>query len=445
MNPSARIIHMLMLVKPNEQRATAAAFAMVFILMASYFVLRPVRDAMASDWSDAEVSLLWNIQFFLSIGLVSLYSVAISKLPFRWVVPAVYGAFALSFTLFHVFKPLVKDAVLLEKAFYLWVTAFSLFNVSVFWSFMADTFNPEQGRRIFACIGAGASAGAIVGPAIPALLTSTIGLDHLMLIAAIGLLSVVPIVMYLQNQKMTALSNADLEYEASREYISGHWWNGFRDTFANPYLLGIAIFILLYVFIGSFIYFEQKNLLAEFTRVERTRILGSIDWLINTLTLIIALLFTGRLVGRIGMPLTLALVPLLIIVGLLLLAFAPVITLLLAVKVVRSVGNYAVTRPAREMLFSRVSVEERFKAKPVIDVVVYRGGDAVSGTLFALLTDGVGFGMAVVSMVGAGIASVWAATGFFLGRRYQSIDESRAHDPSLNSTSHHSSSTQLAN
>jgi AAA family ATP:ADP antiporter len=414
----ARVLEQMILIRPTEQRATAASFAMVFLLMASYFVLRPVRDAMASDWSDAEVSLLWNIQFFLSVGLVSLYSLAVSRLAFRWVVPAVYGMFAASFFLFFLATPRLADPGLAEKAFYLWVAAFSLFNLSVFWSFMADTFRREQGQRLFAIIGSGASAGAIAGPSIPALYADSLGIDALMLIASLGLLLVIPLIFYLQRLKSTDLDNQSVQADLTGQRIGGQWWSGFRDVVRNRYLLAIAVFITLYVFIGSFVYFEQKNLLADYSRPERAQILGAIDWVVNTLTFVCAFFVTGRVVQRLGMPFTLAVVPVVVTAGLVVLAFAPIIVVLLALQVARRVGNYAVTRPAREVLFTEVSTDERFKAKAVIDVVVYRGGDAVSGTLFALLTEGLGLGLAAVALIGAAIAGIWSALALFLGRLF---------------------------
>jgi len=425
----SRFVEHMILIRPQEQRATAASFTMVFLLMASYFVLRPVRDAMASDWSDAEVSLLWNIQFFLSAGLVSLYSLAVSRLAFRWVVPVVYGGFAASFLLFFLATPKLANPDLAEKAFYLWVAAFSLFNLSVFWSFMADTFRREQGQRLFAVIGSGASAGAIAGPGIPALWADSLGIDALMLLASLGLLLVVPLIFYLQRLKVTDLDNRTGHADLVDHRIGGLWWSGFRDVLRNPYLLAIAAFITLYVFIGSFVYFEQKNLLAAYTRTERTQILGAIDWIVNTLTFLCAFLVTGRMVQRLGMTITLALVPIMVTVGLLVLAVAPLIVVLLALQVTRRVGNYAVTRPARELLFTEVSMDERFKAKAVIDVVVYRGGDALSGSLFALLTEGLGLGLAAVAAIGAAIAATWSALGLFLGRLFDASGPRRSPAP----------------
>ncbi len=408
-------------VHSNELKATLTSFAIIFILMASYFVLRPVRDAMASDWSDTEVSFLWNLQFFISIGIVSIYGFVISKLKFKNVVPLVYSAFALSFLAFYFLTPTFTDPTLVEKSFYVWVSAFSLFHVSVFWSFMADTFNKEQSKRVFSVVAAGASLGAIVGPAIPTVFAEKLGLENLMLIAAVGLLLVVPLVLYMYRLKSEDLHNENLTADLSEAKLKAQWWTGFKSIFTNKTLLAISAFILLYVFIGSFVYFEQKNLLADYSRADRAQILGGIDWITNTLTFLLAFFVTGRLTTKLGMAATLALVPFIIMAGMIILAFAPIIVVLLALQVTRRAGNYAVTRPAREMLFTDVSVDERFKSKPVIDIVVYRGGDAVSGSIFALLSEGLGLGLAAISLVGAVVAAAWGGLAVYLGRKYDGV------------------------
>jgi len=239
---------------------------------------------------------------------------------------------------------------------------------------------------------------------------------------------VIPLVYYVYHLKETELGNTDLEADTSSAALGGNWWQGFQSFATNPYLLGIGAFILLYVFIGSFVYFEQKNLLAEFSRTERTQILGSIDGLVNLVTFGMALFLTGRIVTKLGMPVALALMPFLVGAGLLILAFAPMLTVLLALQVFRRGGNYGLTRPAREILYTKVTQEERFKAKPVIDIVVYRGGDAVSGTLFAFLTDGIGLGLAAVAIVGSAIAAAWGGVGIWLGRRFDMFSKKGAED-----------------
>ncbi|MDJ0908281.1 MAG: hypothetical protein QNI99_03740 [Woeseiaceae bacterium] len=485
----ARSIKALSQIEKNELKATFVSAFMAFILLGSYYVLRAPRDSLASEWSNSEVAFLWQLNFYVSAVLVSLFGLAVCKFRLKHVIAGVYVLFAASF----VFLMLVvsteeatdpelvateqaaevqteptageeqsepamdsvesasTDATAntespeesssteppaensssedtgeeaeesaggfsFDKAFYLWVSVFALFNTSAFWIFMTDMFTKAQSKRLFAVIAAGASAGTLAGPPIPTLLGGVLSQVSLILIASIGLLLVVPMIFYLYHLKGSELDNADLVGDTPA--LGGQWWQGFKTFATSPFLLGIAAFILLYVFIGSFVYFQQKELLAEFSRAERTQILGGIDWIVNTLTFTLALSVTGHIVNRLGMPTALALMPVLMCLALLILAFAPVITVLLALQVVRRGGNYGLTRPAREMLFTRISPEDRFKSKPVVDIVVYRGGDAVAGSLFAILTDKVGMGLASVAVVGSGIAALWGWVGVKLGRRF---------------------------
>lgn len=417
-NAFQRLVRAATMIEPNEQKAVLLSFGLVFVLMAAYYILRPVRDAMASDWSNTEIATLWNTQFILSTGIVALYGVMVSKIRFRMLVPAVYALFAITFVGFYFGASVMSDRVLIDKAFYLWVSVFSLFHLSVFWSFMADLFDKEQSRRLFAFIAAGASAGAAVGPIIAAVIAEMVGSDSLMLIASAMLLVPIPAVFYLQRLKKTELHNEDVQTELSAAKIGGHPIRGFKIFATNPYLIGIGVFILLYTAIGSFVYFEQVNLLRDFDRDTRTQILAGLASVVNILTFGLGMFATSRIVTRLGMPTALALVPFFIAAGLLILMFVPILTVLLALQVARQAGNFGITRPSREMLFTHVDRETRFKAKPVIDVVVYRGGDAISGSTFALLTDGLGLGIAAMAGIGAGIALVWGAVGIYLGRAF---------------------------
>src|SRR5690606_15904400 len=181
--------------------------------MAAYYFLRPVRDSMASDWTDTEISQLWTLQFFLSLGLVMVYGYACSRIRFRLLVPAVYSFYAITFALFFVLAKGLggeADSVLLDKAFYVWVSLFSLFHLSVFWSFMADTYTQEQSKRLFAFIASGASAGAAAGPLVVAVIARDVGNEVLMLLAGVLLLIAIPLVLYLQRLKIVDLHNEDV-------------------------------------------------------------------------------------------------------------------------------------------------------------------------------------------------------------------------------------------
>ncbi len=409
-------------IEANEFGAAVLSFSFVFILMAAYFMLRPVRDAMASDWTDVEVSTLWSMTFVFSLIAVTIYGAVISAVRFRLLVPGVYAFFAASFFAFYAGSTAVADTVLVDKAFYVWLSVFSLFHVSVFWSFMSDLWNREQAPRLFGFIATGASVGAIVGPLITALLVERIGADNLMLVSATMLLIPIPIILALARLKASALGNQEVTADLSAQQAIGrNPFAGFGLFLTSPYLIGIGIFIVLYVAIGSFVYFELKNLLAEFSREERTQIWAYIDLAVNSLAIFTAMFLTSRIATRFGMPTTLALIPALIVLGMLVIAVSPVVAVVAGLQIARRAGNYAVTRPGREMLFTAVDRETRFKAKPVIDIVLYRGGDMLTAWAFTFLTAGLGLGLGAVAAVGAVIAALWAVVGIYLGRSYNRL------------------------
>ncbi len=427
-NPLTRIVRAATKVEPNELNATLLSFFFVFVLMTAYFIMRPVRDAMASDWSDVEVSLLWTTTFFLSIIAVSIYGAAISFVRFRFLVPGVYGFFALSFFIFYSGSTFIADPILVDKGFYVWLSVFSLFHLSVFWSFMSDLFNKEQAPRLFGFIATGASAGAIVGPLLAAQMVEQIGTGNMMLVSAALLLIPIPLIFLLEKLKRTTLGNEDVRVDLSAQQAMGrNPFAGFSIFLKSPYLIGIGLFIILYVAIGSFVYFELKNLLEVFTRDERTQIWAYIDLAVNTLAILTAMFVTSRISTRFGMATTLALIPALMAIGMLVIALSPVVAVVAGLQVARRAGNYAITRPGREMLFTVVDRETRFKAKPVIDIVLYRGGDMVTAWAFTLLTSVAGLGLGAVAAIGAAIAAIWSFVGVYLGRRF---DKAAADDTS---------------
>ena len=410
-------------VKEKEAKAVIFSFLFVVVLMSAYYILRPVRDAMASDWSDAEVSWLWTLNFFISTAIVALYGSMVSKFRFRLLVPTMYGIFAISFIIFYALGSVFEDRTLIDKSFYVWVSVFSLFHISVFWTFMSELFSKEQSGRLFGIIAVGASVGGLIGPSITAFFSVSLGADNLMLIASMMLLIPIPIIFYLQSLKSKELNNEVLDIPDSNQSIGGNPLAGFKMFFSNPYLLSIGLFIFLYTGISSFVYFELKNLLSDFSRSERSVIWAQMDLAVNILAISTGLFATGRIVTKFGMPATIAMVPIMICIGLLVLAISPLLGVVMVLQIIRRAGNYAVTRPAREMLFTLVNQETRFKAKPVIDIVAYRGGDMLTAWLFTGLTQGLGLGLASVAAVGAGIASLWALVGIYLGKwfdRYES-------------------------
>jgi AAA family ATP:ADP antiporter len=379
---------------------------------------------MSSDWTDAEVSLLWTINFLFSFTVVAAYGFLASRISLKNLIPSVYGFFATTFVLFYLASQNISNAVVIDKTFYVWVSTFSLFPISVFWSFMADLYTREQSKRLFGVITTGASLGAMIGPSI-SLLFSAIGTYNLMLIASMVLMLTLPIIFYLQKIKAQDIHNENHVGQMQQmQSLGGNPLAGFKLLLQNRFLLGIGLFLFLYTGIGSFVYLELKNLMVEYSRVERTEIWAFIDLATNTLTIVAGLFITSRLATRFGLGWTLALLPIIVMGGLLSVAMVPLLSVVVILQIFRRGGNYAITRPAREMLFTHVDQETRFKAKPVIDVVVYRGGDVFWGWGFTGLTQIIGLGMAGVAAVGAAIAALWALVALYLGRSVEKNVES---------------------
>ena len=418
-NPIYKLLRIVSNIEGHEIKAVVGSFLFVIVLMTAYYILRPVRDAMASDWTDAEVSWLWTLNFFISTAVVAVYGVLVSRFRLRLLVPSIYAIFALTFLSFYALISTMADRTLVDKSFYVWVSVFSLFHISVFWSFMSDLFSKEQAGRLFGIIAAGASVGGLVGPSIPSFFSASLGTDNLMLLASAMLLVPIPIIFYLQSLKSSDLHNESLAPQTPQIKIGGNPFAGFKLFFSNPYLLAIGLFILLYTGISSFVYFELKNLLSDLSRAERTAVWAQMDLAVNILSIAVGLFATGRIIGKFGMPVTIALIPVLICAGLIIVAVSPFLGAVVALQVIRRAGNYAVTRPAREVLFTRVDREARFKAKPVIDIVAYRGGDMLMAWFFTGLTQGLGLGLAAVAAVGAGIAALWSIVGIYLGRWFE--------------------------
>jgi AAA family ATP:ADP antiporter len=416
-----RYINKAVKIEPNEIRAVLVSFAFIFSILAAYYIIRSVRDGMSSDWSDAELSTIWTFTFFISFLVVSFYGYICSKVRFKYLVPGVYGFFALSFVLLFLLINFFPELNLINQIFYVWVSVFSLLNISVFWSFMADTYNKEQAKRLFGFIASGASLGAIFGPTISLIFASRLGSESLVLISAVMLIIPLMIAMYLNKIKSTDLDNTSSS-EFNENEMSGNFWDGFAELLKKPLakniLLGIGIFIVLYSGLSTFVYFAIKNILTDIDQDTRTTIWAGIDLAVNVLAVFTAMFGTSRLAKRFGLSVTLALVPGIIILGMFILALSPILWVVVGLQVVRRAGEYAITKPAREMLFTLVDREARFKAKSVIDVVVYRAGDIFWAWGFTGLTQVLGLGLGAIASIGGFVAILWTALALRLGRAF---------------------------
>ncbi len=397
----------------RELPALAWSFLYFFLLLAAYYVLRPVRDEMAVQAGPERLAQLFTLTFVTMLALVPLYGWLCARLPRAKLLPAVYGFFGLNLLAFWLaFR--AGSTPPLAMAFFVWVSVFNLFVVSVFWSFMADLFDEAQAARLFAAIAAGGSCGAITGPALTASLAPRLGAANLLLVsAALLLLATACIVALLAWAKKHPRRGE----RPAEEPIGGSIIAGAKAALSSPYLLGIGAYLLCYSVLSTSLYFHQMEIVKVEVpdSAERTRLFALVDLTVNSLTLIVQLVLTARLGAVLGVGWMLALMPLVSLIGFAALGFLPTLAVLIAFGITRRVGEFAISKPVREALYTVVPREDRYKAKNFIDTVIYRGGDAFSGWLVTGLR-GLGLGVSGIAFAALPVAAGWLAVSFWLGR-----------------------------
>ncbi len=407
-------------IAPHELKAAVTSFVFIFILMASYMIMKPVRDALPSDWGDVSLAQQWTYTFIVSTIAVSIYNVLASKVSPRHLVPAVFIFFALSFlAIFTAYQGGVSVSFL-GKIFYVWTSVFSLFHISVFWSFISQQYTKEESKRLFGFINTGASTGAICGPLLVILLAKNMSVEHILIVVSVLLLSILPLI-YVLNHESAKKGKRDL-YEVK---LSPNPFSGFQEFITHKKLLGIAAFIFVYTGVSAFLYSIQTDLLVNYSRAARKELLGSVELATNALTIVLGIFVANRLAQRFGMPTSLGIVPMVVALLLFLLSLNPATILVLVLQVTRRAGNYAITRPSREILFTAVDAEARFKTKPIIDVAIYRGGDVFWIWVIALLGDGwLNLSLSQLLYAGVLVSLLLGAIGIGLGRKHDSEENS---------------------
>jgi ATP:ADP antiporter, AAA family len=404
--------------EPGEMRATLWSFAYFFCLLAAYYVLRPLRDEMGVAGGVRNLHWLFSATFVVMLAAVPLFGAVVARLPRRRFIPLVYHFFVANIAIFWLLLAFDIARIEVARVFFVWISVFNLFAVSVFWSFMADLFTSEQGKRLFGFIAAGGSAGALCGPVLTVWLVGTIGPVHLLIIAALLLEAAVAAAMALER---VAPQRADASSSAARSApqapIGGGALSGFVLLVRSPYLAGIALWVLLLSLVGTVLYFMQANIVAAASDdpAVRTRIFASIDLAAGILTLVVQLLVTGRIIERFGVGRAAAFLPFVFVLGFGALAAVPALALVIAFQALQRTANFALSNPAREVLFTVVDREEKYKAKYLIDGVVFRGGDALSGWVFNGLR-AVGMELSAIAAVTVPVAAGWLALALALGR-----------------------------
>ena len=402
-------------VRPGEVRALLWSFAYFFCLLAGYYVLRPLRDEMGIAGGVRNLQWLFTATFVTMLAVVPVYGAVVARLPRRRFVPIVYQFFVANIVLFWLLLTLDVERTIVARVFFVWISVFNLFAVSVFWSFMADLFTAEQGKRLFGFVAAGGTAGALAGPALTVWLSLPLGPANLLLVAA--LLLEAAILCARRLEAAAAGPGSEPGVPAGPAGLGGGWLSGIAMVLRSPYLAGISLWVACLSVAGTFVYFQQANIVAAASDdpAVRTRIFAIIDLAVGVLTLVVQCFATGRLIERFGVGAAAGFLPLVFAAGFLALALSPALAVVIAFQAIQRAANFAISNPAREVLFTVLAREEKYKAKNVIDVVVFRGADAAGGWLFAALR-ALGMELRSISLAVIPLAAVWFAIALALGR-----------------------------
>jgi ATP:ADP antiporter, AAA family len=406
----------------QERAAALWSFGYFFALLAGYYVLRPLRDQMGIAGGVRNLPWLFTATFVALIVAQPLYGALVAKLPRARFIPLVYQFFVANLAIFWLLLTLGVAPVIVARVFFVWVSVFALFAVAVFWSFMADLFTAEQGKRLFGFIGAGGTAGGLLGPLITIQLSKPLGSVNLLVAAAL-LLEMAVFCVYRLERAASMHVGADGELHAAPQRIGGSAFAAFLEFVRSPYLLGVGLWVSLLSFCATIVYFEQANIIsaAIHDRDAQTRIFAGIDLAVNLLSLATQVFITGQVLKRFGTGIAAGVLPAVYVVGFAALFLAPTLAVVVTLQVVQRWMNFAIANPARQVFFTVIGREDKYKAKNLIDVVVYRGSDALYGWVFDGL-QALGLKLGAIALVSVPVAAGWLVLSMVLGR----VQEHRA-------------------
>lgn len=412
MSAFARKLEVWFLVQREELGPLLLSFFYFFFLIGSYMMLRPVRETLAVRSGEAE--WLFSSVFFVMLLIAPAFGFLVARLRKRVFLPLSYVVFVASLGGFCVWLTGVPDSVWAGRVFFVWLSVYNLFVVSVFWSVMVDVFSAEQGKRLFALIAAGGSAGGILGPLLSIRLVDEVGPGGLIGIAAVLLLAALVC-------QVALLPRIDRDSLGESTPIGGSIWAGAKSLLERPYLRGIAAVLVFLPLLQTMLYFIQLELVGNAFASDAARLkwFGAVDLGTQVTSWVLQLFITSRLLRAIGPAWTLLIVPLGTALGLTALAVAPGVLVLGVFQALRRGGEYGLMKPARELLFTPVDQEAKYKAKNFIDTAVYRGGDMASGWIYRGFSDVLGLGVAAVAAVSIPVAAVWAAVAFRMGQAFE--------------------------
>jgi AAA family ATP:ADP antiporter len=415
----AELLKSIAAVEPYEIKAVVLSLLYFFFLFGSYSVLRPVRDAMGTVYGIKHIQELFTATFVASFAFAPLYSGLASRVKLSSFLPWVYGVIGVTLVIFYaLFVSGQYQDRWIAAGFYVWVSTFNMLIISVFWTFMADIFSRNQAKRLFGFIAAGGTVGGIVGPAIATVLVRQIGDNKLLLVSAAGFSVTALLVHRLAREKERLRScTTEVQHTTLDHRLGGSPLDGYRLLLQSRYLLLLALFLLLMTWVSTIVYIQLGELITKsfVDKATRTQAYALIDLTVNALALLLQLFGSGRIISRFGVTTGLLANPIIMVIAFFAIVFSPVLLVLGSLQVIRRVAEYALAKPTREMLFTVVDQESRYKAKNVIDTVVYRFGDVSSAWASSLLLP---YGVAGLAIFGLIISVLWFPIAYSLGRQY---------------------------
>jgi AAA family ATP:ADP antiporter len=424
-----RVLLVFVNVKASEIAALGWAWLYFFCVLSSYYVIRPIRDE-AGVASGVE-NLSWLFTGTL-VGMILFnppFAALASRLSRRRFISWTYRFFVINLVAFLLAMRFMPEAnqIWVGRIFFVWVSVFNMFVVSIFWATLVDLFTREQSTRLFGFIAAGATIGAIFGSSVTAALVGLVGAGNLLVVSAV--------LLELAVRAFTRLARAARVDDASdralvqEQPLGGNAWSGVTQLLRSPYLLGICAYMVLFTTLTTFLYFQQAQIVdgAITDRTARTEFFAQLNLAVNVIALIVQTTLTGRIVRWLGVALTLTILPALTVMGFVVLGLMPTVAVIVGFQVLRRAGEFALARPAREILFTTVSREEKYKAKSLIDTFVYRVGDQVGAWSYSLMAMA-GLGVAGVAWVAVPLSLIWVVNGWRLGRRQDAMTSADQRD-----------------
>jgi AAA family ATP:ADP antiporter len=406
----------------GERGAMWLAFACNFVLLGAYYVLRPVRDTLATRFDVTQLNYLFMATFVLVLLSAPLYAALAARFRLAKLLPALFWFWLSNILVFALLLRVAPHSFLVASGYFVWLSVINLYLISIFWTLMVELFSAVQATRLFAFIAAGGAIGSVGGSLVTRLLVHRVGLDGLSVIAAAGFLLVIVLLLGLIREKRRLLHDVNAQHSTMDHALPGNAWAGFRQLFTRPYLQKQALFMLLMTWVATISYFLQTEVIARNLPSEAARAVAivDIDLVVNVLTALVLILGVGQFLRRFGLTATLVLNPLIMIGTFVAMLFAPTVFMVQLLQVVRRVTQYAIARPSREICFTVLDQDTRYKAKNVIDITVYRLGDVTASMLQALLR-ALGSGLLAVLALGVAASALWGWAALALGRRYESL------------------------